>query len=251
MLIRSVSRLPPGHFVMFTGGGYDDGEENCYAGYRGYVRQRNAHEMSYNHVVKDEYGVDRTQSSKIKVRVEKGGRGGPVFLPCGRGTTECAVCSLTLNECWPFSLLLSDVLAQACRLILTPVVESWRLCPDSHLLLSRLHLQIFVGPRSIRITDYENEIIDDIAYTDITKIDHKHDRGQSDGHRNFLAFNLKVSHLCANLFFLRSMKPRWRCVAPSIPLRSTAPAPAAVESGRIRFDTARRFSSLFRTAPCL
>lgn len=52
--------------------------------------------------------------------------------------------------------------------------------------------QIFVSPQSIRVTDYDNEEIDNIRYTDITKIDHKHDKGMNDGHKNFLAFNLKV-----------------------------------------------------------
>lgn len=100
------------------GGGrdYDDDYTGCYSGYRGYVRERNAHDGSRSHVVKDEYGVDRTSSNKIK---------------------------------------------------------------------------IFVSTRSIRVTDYDNEVVDDIPYTEITKIDHKHDQGKSDGHRNFLAFNLK------------------------------------------------------------
>jgi hypothetical protein len=49
-----------------------------------------------------------------------------------------------------------------------------------------------VSQQAIRITDYDNEEIDSIRYTDITKIDHKHDKGMNDGHKNFLAFNLKV-----------------------------------------------------------
>lgn len=45
---------------------------------------------------------------------------------------------------------------------------------------------------SIRITDYDNEEVDRIRFTDISKIDHKHDKGLSDGSKNYLAFNLKV-----------------------------------------------------------
>jgi hypothetical protein len=58
--------------------------------------------------------------------------------------------------------------------------------------ITRIGLQVFVSQQAIRITDYDNEEIDSIRYTDITKIDHKHDKGMNDGHKNFLAFNLKV-----------------------------------------------------------
>lgn len=50
-----------------TPGGYDDDPYTaCYSGYRGYVRARNVHD-GREHVVKDEFGVDKTNSNKIKV----------------------------------------------------------------------------------------------------------------------------------------------------------------------------------------